>query len=410
MRIHPFQALRPPPDRAPAVASVPYDTVDTDEARALAAGNPDSFLHVTRPDVDLSPEAATDPDALGAAAAAALRELIARGVLVRDDRPRHYIYRLATPSHTQTGVVTCCHIDDYTDNRIRKHESTRTDKELDRMRHVLATDANTGPVFLTYRDNATINACCEQAMQAEPMCDFEAVDGVRHTIWPVADAEGLAAAFEAVETAYIADGHHRAAAAVRAGLACRATRGNGDAAPAESDWFLAVLFGARQLHILPYNRVVLDLNGHTPPRFLAALSRLFVTGPARTPGPDGPDALDMYLDGRWLRLRLRAGNGTPPVFDAAALQTRLLAPVLGIDEPRTSTRIDFIGGVHGADGLQRLVDQGRAAAAFLLNPVSVETLMATADAGGIMPPKSTWFEPKLRSGLLVHTLDREVTE
>ncbi|HRR33752.1 MAG TPA: DUF1015 family protein [Kiritimatiellia bacterium] len=406
MQIKPFAALRPAPEKAAALASVPYDVVDTAEARVLAAGNPDSFLHVSRPEIDLPDSVDVHDDAVYAQGVKAFRDLQARGVLLREAGERLYVYRQIMGSHSQTGVVACCHIDDYANDIIRKHEKTRKDKEDDRTRHCLELNANSGPVFLTYRDKAALDARVAVTQQAAPLYDFTAPDGVRHTVWRVeGDAAPWVEAFKQVPLAYVADGHHRAAAAFRAGQQRRAANPN-HTGNEEYNWFLAVLFPESQLRILPYNRCVADLNGLAPEVFLAQVSRIFTTSPAEGAEPAGPREVRMYLAGRWHALTWEEVEADPVGrLDVSVLQDRLLAPVLGIDDPRTNTRISFVGGIRGAGELTRRVDGGRDAVAFSMYPVTVAQMMDIADAGQIMPPKSTWFEPKLRSGLLIHTLD-----
>jgi uncharacterized protein (DUF1015 family) len=407
MKIKPFAALRPLPARAAAVASVPYDVVDTAEARALAAGNPDSFLHVSRPELDLPDNADLHDDAVYAQGAKAFRDLQARGVLLREAGERLYVYRQVMGAHSQTGIVACCHIDDYAQDIIRKHEKTRKDKEDDRTRHCLELNANSGPVFLTYRGVPVIDRLVAEVTAGAPLYDFTAADGIRHTVWRVdADATPWIRAFAAVPHCYVADGHHRAAAAARAGRVRRDANAH-HTGREEYNWFLAALFPAAQLRILPYNRCAQDLNGLAPDAFLQQVGRIFECTPADDAAPIGPRQVHMYLGRRWYRLAWPETTGSDPVgcLDVSVLQNRLLAPVLGIEDPRTATRISFVGGIRGAADLVRRVDEGREAVAFSLYPVSVDQMMDIADAGQIMPPKSTWFEPKLRSGLLVHTLE-----
>ena len=406
MKTHPFRALRPAPGVAARLAAVPYDVVDTAEARALAAGNPDSFLHVSRPEIDL-PDG-TDPhaDAVYAQGADALRAFIARRALVREARPRYYVYRQIMGAHSQTGVVACCHIDDYGNDIIRKHEKTRQDKEDDRTRHALALNANSGPVFLTYRDTPALTALVDGVTPAAPLYDFTAPDGVRHTVWRVeGHPDAWRAAFDQVPLAYVADGHHRAKAAFRAGAERRAAN-PGHTGEEEYNWFLAVLFPQSHLRILPYNRCVADLNGLSADAFLKRVGARFDVTPADVPAPAAPHQTHMYLAGRWYRLAWAPFDADPvAVLDVSVLQDRLLQPILGIDDPRTSTRIAFVGGIRGTGELERRVDEGRDAVAFSMFPCTVQQMMDIADAGQIMPPKSTWFEPKLRSGLLVHELE-----
>ena len=406
MLIKPFAALRPAPEKAHALASVPYDVVDTAEARALADGNPDSFLHVSRPEIDLPDRIDIHDDRVYAQGAMAFKAFQARGVLIREPEERLYVYRQIMGDHSQTGVVACCHIDDYAQNIIRKHEKTRKDKEDDRTRHCLELNANSGPVFLTYRDTAALDARVAAVQRAAPLYDFTADDGIRHTVWRVeGESRAWVEAFRQVPLAYVADGHHRAAAAFRSGQQHR------DANPAhtgseEYNWFLAVLFPATQLRILPYNRCVADLNGLTPAAFLEKVKAAFKTEKAGSASPTGPREVRMVLGGDWYKLSWDEVTADPVSrLDVSVLQDRLLAPVLGIGDPRTNTRVSFVGGIRGTGELTRRVESGRDAVAFSMYPVTVEQMMDIADAGQIMPPKSTWFEPKLRSGLLVHTLD-----
>ncbi|MBA3269248.1 MAG: DUF1015 domain-containing protein [Acidobacteria bacterium] len=401
--IFPFAALRPVPQAAAAVAAVPYDVVSTQEARALAQGNPLSFLHVSRAEIDLP--AATDPhaDEVYERAAENFGDLRSRAPLVEEDSPTFYVYRLQMGSHAQTGIAACFSIDEYDNDLIKKHEKTRPDKEDDRTRHMLAIGAQTGPVFLTYVASSEIDALVARTSSQDRLFDFAAPDGVRHEIWtvPSGDHDALVAAFAAVPHLYIADGHHRAASAGRTRRAL-AGRGSG-----EHDRMLAVAFPNDQMQILPYHRIVKDLNGRTAAQFLDAVrQRVPITeSPAATPTHKGEVA--MYLDGAWHGLELgsvapkHAGGGT---LDVSILQDALLEPVLGITDVRTDKRIDFVGGIRGTAALQHLVDSGHAAVAFSLYPVTVSDLMEISDAGGIMPPKSTWFEPKLRDGLLSHLI------
>jgi len=405
MLVKPFAALRPVPEKAAALASVPYDVVDTAEARALAAGNPDSFLHVSRPEIDLPDNTDIHDDAVYAQGANAFRSFQARGVLIREPDERLYVYRQIMGTHSQTGVVACCHIDDYAQNIIRKHEKTRKDKEDDRTRHCLELNANSGPVFLTYRDTAALHGGDPRVQRGAPLYDFTADDGIRHTVWRVeGESRAWVEAFRQVPLAYVADGHHRAAAAFRSGQQRRAAN-PAHTGSEEYNWFLAVLFPATQLRILPYNRCVADLNGLTPAAFLEKVKAAFKTEKAGSASPTGPREVRMFLGGDWYKLSWDEVTADPVSrLDVSVLQDRLLAPVLGIGDPRTNTRISFVGGIRGTGELTKRVESGRDAVAFSMYPVTVEQMMDIADAGQIMPPKSTWFEPKLRSGLLVHTL------
>jgi len=407
MRLNPFRAVCPPPDLAPEVASVPYDVVNRGEAAELARGNPHSFLHVGRSDIDL-PEDLDPYDArIYRRAREALDELLARGTLLRDPEPRLFVYRQIMDGRPQTGVVGCVHVDDYEHDVIRKHEKTRQDKEDDRTRHVLTLNANAEPVFLTYRGRVEIDRMVEAITPTAPLYDFTAPDGVRHTVWRVPDSRALARTFDPVPLAYVADGHHRSASAWRAGNELRASNPShrGDE---EYNWFLAVLFPSDQLRILPYNRVVRDLNGQTPARVLERLGGLGKLSPATDPVPERSGIFGVFLDGRWQRLELDpAGiDRSDPIasLDVSLLQDRVLSPILGIGDPRTDKRIDFVGGIRGTAELERRVRSGEMAIAFSLFPTTLDQLMAVSDAGHVMPPKSTWFEPKLRSGLFVHEL------
>jgi uncharacterized protein (DUF1015 family) len=398
--LFPFQALRPAPDAAARVASVPYDVVTADEARALAAGNPLSFLHVTRSEIDLPP--ATNPydAAVYARAADNLRRLTAAAPLVVDAEPALYCYRLRMGSHEQTGVAGCFAVDEYDRGLIRKHERTRRDKEDDRTRHITTVGAQTGLVLLTYRGRADVDAVVARVTTGPPLYDIVADDEVRHCVWrvPDEDAAALVDAFAAIDALYIADGHHRAASASRASAA---RHGAG-----ESSRFVAVAFADAAMQVLPYNRVVADLGGRTPEGLIQAIRDVApVSDGGPVPARRGEAA--MFLAGRWFRIELpRAAEGATraETLDVAILQERILAPLFGIADPRTDRRIDFVGGIRGTAELERLVSSGRAAVAFSMHPVGVGDLMAIADEGGIMPPKSTWFEPKLRDGLLVHAI------
>ena len=402
-QIFPFAALRPTPQAAAAVAAVPYDVVSTDEARALAADNPLSFLHVSRAEIDLPP--GTDPysDQVYERAHENFRDLRARAPLVVEDAASYYVYRLQMGQHVQTGIAACFAIDDYDDGIIKKHENTRPDKEDDRTRHMLALGAQTGPVFLTYSASPVLDSVLQHTATGKPLFDFVAPDGVKHSVWRVsADQHGAIESGTAeLDALYIADGHHRAASAARTRRAL-AGRGAG-----EHDRMLAVAFADRTVQILPYNRVIKDLNGLSPAQFLDALtSRLAIreNGTGRTPAKG---EAGLYVQGRWYKLAFgpaAPGTDAAGVLDVSRLQDTVLAPILGIHDVRTDKRIDFIGGIRGVSELETLVDSGAAAAAFALHPVSIGDLMTIADTGAIMPPKSTWFEPKLRDGLLSHLI------
>jgi uncharacterized protein (DUF1015 family) len=398
--IFPFAALRPDPSVAAAVAAVPYDVVNTDEARVLAAGHPLSFLHVSRAEIDLPP--GTDPyaDVVYERAAENFRDLRARAPLVEEDAPAFYVYRLEMGAHVQTGIAACFSIDEYDSNLIKKHEKTRPDKEDDRTRHLLAIGAQTGPVFLTYAASVAVDAVVQRTAGAAALFDFAAPDGIRHTLWTVDpdDHEAIVAGFAALPALYIADGHHRAASAARARRAL-AGRGAG-----EHDRVLAVAFPDDQMQILAYNRVVKDLNGLNEAQFLDAVGERAKVSPGSRDAASRRGHAAMYVGGRWygLELGVPAQGDAASALDVSLLQSTVLEAVLGIQDVRTDKRIDFIGGIRGTEELERLVDSGACAVGFALHPVSVRDLMTIADAGGIMPPKSTWFEPKLRDGLLSH--------
>jgi uncharacterized protein (DUF1015 family) len=408
--IYPFRALRPPRERVGEVAAVPYDVVNTEEARALAADNPLSFLHVSRPEIDLPEGTAIYSDEVYAKAVENFDQLRRACPLEEEAGPSLYLYRIVMGGHAQVGVAACFSVDEYDRGLIRKHERTRPDKENDRTRHTLELRAQTGPVFLTYRADRRVDALVEAETKAEPLYDFTAEDGVRHTVWRAGGAEQLARCFAEVPLLYIADGHHRAASASRARAHLRDANPN-HTGEEEYNRFLAVVFPDEQMQILPYHRVVRDLNGRSAEEFLAAVAERFnVTENANPRGPGNAAHWHMYTGGKWYGLTLGdAAARTLPddptaALDVSLLQDNLLAPVLGVADPRTDKRIDFVGGIRGTPELERLVNEGRAAVAFALFPTSIEDLLRVSDAGGVMPPKSTWFEPKLRDGILIHTI------
>jgi uncharacterized protein (DUF1015 family) len=395
--IYPFAALRPTPKSAAAVAAVPYDVVSTDEARALAAGNPLSFLHVSRPEIDLGANADPHAPAAYEQAAKAFAMLKSEAPLVVEEMPSFYVYRLHMGNHVQSGIAACFSIDEYDRDLIKKHEKTRPDKEDDRTRHMIAIGAQTGPVFLTYRASKSVDNVVARVVGSAPLFDITAPDGVRHEVWqvPANENQHIVDAFQKIDALYIADGHHRAASAARTRRTL-AAKGAG-----EHDRVLAVAFPDNQMQVLPYNRVVKDLNGMTADQLIDALGRKFAVKPGGDPSPSEKGKLAMYLAGAWYTVDVK----TPPDgLDVDVLQTSILEPLLGITDVRTDKRIDFVGGIRGTKELETLVDSGRYAVAFSLYPVSVRDLMRVSDAGGIMPPKSTWFEPKLRDGLLSHLI------
>ena len=400
--IRPFRALRPAPEAAARVASVPYDVVSTEEARALAAGNPLSFLRVTRSEIDLPDSIDPYSDAVYEKARANLAEIRDRAPLVVEDEPAIYFYRLRMGDHEQTGVAACFSVDEYDRDLIKKHEKTRRDKEDDRTRHIVETRTQTGVVFLTYQASADIDRLEAAACSGAPLFDLTAPDGVQHRVWKVsgADAQKVVDAFGRVPALYIADGHHRAASAARARQAMAGTS-------AEASWFIAVAFPDNQMQILPYNRVVRDLGGYTAEKLVEALTGI-VAVTAGTPAPSGRGRVSMYLKDTWYELDLRALAPETPdpadALDVAVLEQHVLRDLLGIQDVRTDKRIDFVGGIRGTAELEARVNSGKAAVAFAMHPVTIDDLMRVSDTGGIMPPKSTWFEPKLRDGLLVHEI------
>ena len=407
--VKPFRALRPHPAQAAAVAAVPYDVVNTAEARALATGNPLSFLHVSRPEIDLPDETNIYADEVYEKAQSNFIELTANAPLIIEDQPSFYLYRLRMEAREQTGLVACCSVDEYDTDIIRKHERTRPDKEDDRTKHMLTIRAQTGPVFMTYRSDQRVSSLLTPISNSAPLFDVAAADGITHTIWripPELNAP-LAEAFNAVPLLYIADGHHRAKSASRARETLQAQNAS-HTGEEEYNFFQGVVFPDAELQILPYNRAVKDLNGQTPEAFLTALQFSFHVTEDAAPTPTEHGNYAMYLGGKWYGLKLKP-DATQPLsiidcLDVSVLQDRLLTPILGIADPRTDKRIDFIGGIRGTAELERLVNEGRAAVAFSMFATSLEELMMVSDANEIMPPKSTWFEPKLRDGLLSHLI------
>ena len=405
----PFRALRPKPAAAAAIAAVPYDVVNTSEARALAEGNPLSFLRVSRAELELPADADPYAEDVYERAARNFAALRASSFEIEAE-PSVYFYRLRMGEHTQVGLAACFSVDEYERDVIKKHERTRNDKEDDRTRHMLALGAQTGPVFLVYRASADVTAMASPAMAGQPLIDFQAPDGVGHTLWRVdpGDRDRLVAAFRAIDVLYIADGHHRAASAARSHheMHRRGVAGTDLGDGAGSGAVLAVAFPHDQVKVLAYNRVVKDLAGQSPEAFLSAVGDHFsVSAGPGMPARQGEIA--MYVSGRWSTLvpRVKPSSADPIAsLDVSVLQHRLLQPILGIADVRTDKRIDFVGGARGTGELARLVNNGRAAVAFSLFPVNVADLMTVSDAGAIMPPKSTWFEPKLRDGLLVHII------
>ncbi len=408
-RIHPFRGLRPRADLSTRVPSLPYDVMSSDEARHMAEGNAESFLHIIKPEIDLDPGLDLYDDRVYAKGVENLQRFIADGIMVSDPEPCLYLYKQRMGDHEQYGIMVSASAAEYDADLIKKHEHTRPDKEADRTRHVDETSANAGPVFLTYHAQPDIDQMVADVAGTPPDVDFIADDSIAHTLWVIRDTdtiERLVAAFGKVEALYVADGHHRSASA--AAVARRRREANPDhTGDEEYNFFLAVLFPHNQLQILDYNRVVKDLGEHSPESLLAAIGEKFDVTPTDDPKPTRPRDFAMFLDSKWYTLSARSGTypADDPVasLDVAILQENLLAPLLGIGDPRKDKRVDFVGGIRGLEGLEKRCEQGWAVA-FALYPTTIEQLLGVADAGQIMPPKSTWFEPKLRSGLVVHLL------
>ena len=406
--IKPFRGLRPAPGRAADVAAPPYDVLSTAEARVRADGKPWSFLHISKPEIDLPPD--TDPYApsVYAKAAANLKTMLDQGIMQRDDKDCYYAYKLAMGSHVQTGLVAAASVADYDSNRIRKHEFTRPDKEDDRVRQIEALAAQTGPVLLAYPDSRAADALIAQASSGQPDADVTAADGIGHAIWLIRDAALIAEigrVFDAMPALYIADGHHRSAAASRVATARR----KAGAPPSEADYFLAVIFPHHQMKIMDYNRVVKDLNGMSEADFLKRVGECFsIEAATSAVHPARPNEFGLYLPSRWFKLTIKPEliPHADPVarLDVSLLSDNLLSPVLGIADLRRDKRIDFVGGIRGLSELEKRVNSGEMAVAFALHATSMNDLMAVADAGEVMPPKSTWFEPKLADGLVSHML------
>ena len=407
MRIGAFRALRPPAGLAAEVASVPYDTIGTEGARAIAKDNARSFLWIVRPEIAFPPGTDMYADAVYSRAGETLARFRREGVLVRDSAPSLYVYGQQMGSHAQYGIVACCDVDDYEGATILKHERTREPKVLDRTRLSEALGAHVGPVFLTYRSEPVVDELVERVRTRDPLFTLTADDGVIHTVWVADDVGALTRAFQAVPVAYIADGHHRAAAAA-AVRSARRSRNPAHSGNEEYNRFLGVFFPANQLTIAPVHRCVRAPDAFPVPRFLESIRRVAEVRGATEPEPEAPGRAGLYVDGKWYRV---SWEGVPSAEgavepDVAWLQNHVLKPIMGIADP-ADARIDFIGGRNRTAELAERVDRGEATVAFAMYPVRVEQVMAVSDAGGIMPPKSTWFEPKLRSGLFVHTLDQD---
>lgn len=410
--IRPFRAIRPTEDKAAVIAALPYDVYNRQEAKAVVADNPDSFLNIDRAETQFDDSVDTYAECVYQKAHDLLWEKIDRGDFIREDAPCYYIYELTMDGRVQTGIVACASIDDYENQVIKKHENTRADKEADRIHHVDSCNAQTGPIFLAYRANAVIREIVAKTKQTEAVYDFTSEDGICHRVWVIADTadiEAIRSAFEGIGEIYIADGHHRAASAVKVGLKRRAEHPEYDGSE-EFNYFLSVLFPDEELMIMDYNRVVKDLNGLTEDEFLKKVQELFDVEPVGTAErkPQKKGDFSMYLGGQWYMCTVReADRSSDPVrgLDVSLLQELLLTPVLGIGDPKTDKRIDFVGGIRGLDELERRCGaDGDSVVAFAMYATDIRELFAVADAGLLMPPKSTWFEPKLRSGLFIHEI------
>ena len=408
--IKPFKCIRPAVDKAALVAALPYDVYNRQEACEEVKGKPLSFLNIDRAETQFDESMDTYADCVYEKASELLEQEISDGIFVTDEDIAYYIYELTMDGRSQTGIVACASIDDYLENRIKKHEKTRADKEQDRINHVDRTSAQTGPIFLAYRANDIINEVVNRNKEDKPLYDFVSDDGIRHLVWKIADAADTAAvydAFASIKSIYIADGHHRAASAVKVGLKRRQENPGYDKTE-EFNYFLSVLFPDEQLMIMPYNRVVKDLNGLTCEEFMEAVSKYFTIEEKGHKAfyPEEKGRFGMYLDGIWYELAAKESvMSEDPVdgLDVAILQDYLLTPVLGIGDPRIDKRIEFIGGIRGLGELERRVNSDMKVA-FSMYPTSIDELFAVADADLLMPPKSTWFEPKLRSGLFIHKI------
>ncbi len=410
--VYPLRGFRPRPDVAAKVASPPYDVLDSDEARKMAGDNPVSFLRVVKPEITVDPSLSPYDDRVYAAGRNELRRLIAEGVIVQDDQPCFYAYAQRMGEHRQIGLMAAVSVDEYEQGLIKKHEFTRPDKEADRTRHIVEGMSQNGPVFLAYRASDATHAAMEALTAGEPVVDFVADDGIQHTLWVASDAtqlQGVSEAFAALPALYIADGHHRSASALNARDQLREAAGAAFTGDEPCNRFLAVIFPDDELRILAYNRVVEDLNGRSADELLEQISAKFEVDDEPCSEPERSGCFGIYLGDRWRRLTARPGTfddaDAVARLDAAILQANLLEPLLGIDDPRTNGRIKFVGGIRGTAELERLVDSGDFAVAFSLHATTMNQLFSVADADRVMPPKSTWFEPKLRSGMVIHLLD-----
>jgi len=411
--VKPFRGVRPQPELVEQVAAPPYDVLNSDEARELARDNPYSFLHVNKPEIDLDPGIGPYDEKVYLKGAENFRRFLSRGIIFQDKTPCFYVYRQIMGDHRQTGLVAAASVEDYQADRIKKHELTRPDKEDDRLKHISYQNAQVGPVFLTYKAVAEIDEIVDEIVRNTPVYDFHGEEDVQHTLWVVDNPETIArieSAFKNLDALYVADGHHRSAAATRLKIQRQAENPH-HTGNEPYNFFLSVIFPHNQMQILDYNRVIKDLNGQSRAGFLQQLGSLFMvenhgTEPFK---PEKAHEFGMYLDKNWYKLTAKPQlieNGDPVKrLDVSILQENVLSPILGITNPRKDARIDFIGGTRGLKALQERVDSGKWQVAFALYPTSIQDLMGIADAGKTMPPKSTWFEPKLKSGLVVHLLD-----
>jgi uncharacterized protein (DUF1015 family) len=410
--LHPFRAVRPLPEYLEEIASVPYDVVSTDEARELAEGKPRSFLHVVRPEIDLSSDTDVHDDAVYEQGAINLRQFVEADYTKKEEEPSVYVYRLVMDGREQTGIFGGASVDEYDEGTIVKHEETRPVKEDDRTRHVLTQQAHAEPVMFTYRDRDEIHELVDEVQEGEPLYDFEADDGVRHTVWRADNTDALVEAFKEVENFYIADGHHRCKAASRAAEQLQRATGEGNDETLGFEFFPAVIFPMSHMNIMAYNRLVYELP-ESPAAFLDTLDEQFeIEQNVEDPVPAVKGVVCLYLDGAWHRMSLPPSRGVRVVdqLDVARLSEYILKPHLEITDPRRDPNIDFVGGIRGTDELEARVENGEAQMAVSMYPTSIEELVSVADEGSLMPPKSTWFEPKLRSGLLVHDFSEDVPE
>ncbi len=415
MKVKPFKAIRPSKERASQVAALPYDVMNSDEAREMVEGNPYSFLHIDKAEIDLPKEIDQYDDKVYEKARDNIKKFLDEGTFIRDEKPKFYIYRQIMGDVNQTGIVAAASIDDYLEDTIKKHEFTREAKEIDRIKHVDVSNANTGPIFLTYPEDKGISEIVNTwVAEHAPEYDFTSDDDVKHTVWVIDNDEVIGKieeAFKAIPALYIADGHHRSASAVKVGVKRRKAKGE-YTGEEEFNSFLSVIFPSNQLKIMDYNRIVKDLNGMTEEEFLKKVSEKFTVEEYKGEGqykPEKKHTFGLYLPGRWYKLTAKPeilhDEDTLKGLDVTVLTENLIAPILGIEDQRTSERIDFVGGIRGLGELERRVAEDNFVAALALYPTAIEDLMKIADSGRVMPPKSTWFEPKLRSGLFLHELD-----